>query len=154
MYKTKEIEQIIREAISKSKSMAEASSKTTMNFKTFRKYAKEFHIYLPNPTGKGIYKPRMKGKTSIEDILKGLHPEYQTFKLAKRLLKDGIKSHICEICNLTDWNNRPIPLELDHIDGNPYNHVNSNIRLICPNCHAQTSTYRGKNKKGLDLSRP
>ena len=52
----------------------------------------------------------------------------------------------CFVCNLSTWNDKPIPLELDHIDGNSTNNILTNLRLICPNCHAQTSTYKGKNR--------
>jgi 5-methylcytosine-specific restriction endonuclease McrA len=48
---------------------------------------------------------------------------------------------------LSSWLNQPIPLELDHIDGNNQNNQLNNLRLLCPNCHAQTSNYRGKNIK-------
>lgn len=52
----------------------------------------------------------------------------------------------CNICSNTIWNNKEIPLELDHIDGNSSNNIIENVRLLCPNCHAQTSTYKNKNK--------
>lgn len=39
-----------------------------------------------------------------------------------------------------------IPLEVEHIDGNPYNTVPDNVTLLCPNCHSLTATYRGANK--------
>lgn len=39
-----------------------------------------------------------------------------------------------------------IPLEVEHIDGNPYNTVPANVTLLCPNCHALTKTYRGANR--------
>ena len=39
-----------------------------------------------------------------------------------------------------------IPLEIDHIDGNSENNSEENLRLICPNCHSLTSTYRGANR--------
>lgn len=52
----------------------------------------------------------------------------------------------CEICKNTIWNDRPIPIEMDHIDGNHENNNENNLRLICPNCHAQTNTYKSKNK--------
>jgi hypothetical protein len=63
----------------------------------------------------------------------------------RRLL---IKKHgiICFVCKKTEWNGQSIPIELDHIDGDSYNNIESNLRLICPNCHAQTPTYKGKNK--------
>jgi hypothetical protein len=41
---------------------------------------------------------------------------------------------------------KPIPIELDHIDGNSDNNSAENLRLICPNCHAQTETYKVANK--------
>lgn len=69
----------------------------------------------------------------------------QAGRLRMRLLREGIKKHQCEICNNSEWNEKPIPLELDHIDGNKFNNNLSNIRLICPNCHAQTDTHAGKN---------
>ncbi|MGB7338353.1 MAG: HNH endonuclease signature motif containing protein, partial [Phototrophicaceae bacterium] len=55
------------------------------------------------------------------------------------------REYKCEICGLSEWLNQPIPLELDHIDGDPDNNVESNLRLICPNCHALTDTYKGAN---------
>jgi 5-methylcytosine-specific restriction endonuclease McrA len=47
---------------------------------------------------------------------------------------------------LSKWNNLPITLEVDHIDGNASNNLPSNLRLVCPNCHSQTSTWKGGNK--------
>jgi len=53
----------------------------------------------------------------------------------------------CEICHNTEWNKEPIPLQIHHIDGNHYNNDESNIQILCPNCHAQTNTYCSKNRK-------
>jgi len=55
------------------------------------------------------------------------------------------RGHKCEKCANTEWLNDPIALELEHTDGNNKNNVKTNLMLLCPNCHAQTSTYRGKN---------
>lgn len=51
----------------------------------------------------------------------------------------------CDICGNTEWQGKPIPLEVDHVDGDSENNILGNLRLICPNCHAQTETYKGKN---------
>jgi len=70
----------------------------------------------------------------------------QSNNLKKRLINEGIKQHKCECCGITEWNGKIAPIELDHIDGNRYNNRLENLRLLCPNCHAQTPTYRGRNK--------
>ena len=44
------------------------------------------------------------------------------------------------------WQDGIISLEIDHIDGDNTNNELSNLRYLCPNCHALTETYRGKNK--------
>ena len=55
---------------------------------------------------------------------------------------------ICEDCGITDtYNNKPITLQCDHIDGNSDNNNLSNLRLLCPNCHTQTETWCGRNVK-------
>lgn len=144
MYNLDLLKPLIEEAINSSQSMREAASKTQLHFNTFKKYALILGLYNPNPAGKGI-KKKMPS-IPIEEILSGKHNGYHTFKLAKRLLKEGIKEHKCENCEITEWNNLPVPLELDHIDGNSYNHQKDNLRFLCPNCHAQTSTHRGRNK--------
>ena len=85
-------------------------------------------------------------KIPIQEILEGKHPYYQTFKLNKRLIKENVLENKCSVCNIDNWNNKPIGLHLDHINGNSTDHTFKNLRLICPNCHSQTETYCGKNK--------
>jgi hypothetical protein len=57
----------------------------------------------------------------------------------------------CNICNIKDWLSKSISLELDHINGNNKDNRFENLRLLCPNCHSQTPTFRCKNiTKQLD----
>lgn len=72
----------------------------------------------------------------------------------KRLISFSLRERKCEECGLDSWRGKPIPLEIDHIDGDHFNNEISNIRIICPNCHTQTPTYCGKNKKRVDLKGP
>jgi len=71
----------------------------------------------------------------------------QSNKLRIKLLNAGILARQCSGCSLTTWMDKEIPLELHHIDGDRDNNNLINLALLCPNCHAQTSTYRGKNIK-------
>jgi len=126
-------------------SMAQASVKLGLHFNTFKRYAVDFGCYSTNPSGKGI-KKKGKPKILLADILSGKYPEFQTFKLKNRLIKEGIIKNKCSECGLTDWCDKPLNMELDHIDGNRTNHSLDNLRMLCPNCHAQTDTYRSKNR--------
>jgi 5-methylcytosine-specific restriction endonuclease McrA len=56
------------------------------------------------------------------------------------------RGYKCECCNISNWNNKPLTLQVDHIDGNPSNHKPNNVRLICPNCHSQQENWGARNK--------
>jgi len=84
-------------------------------------------------------------KRPTEDYLNN-HQPIQSHKLRLRLLREKILEPKCSSCNLTEWQGKSIPLELDHVDGNHYDNSLSNLRLLCPNCHALTPTHAGKNK--------
>ena len=55
------------------------------------------------------------------------------------------RGHRCETCNNMYWMETLIPLEVHHIDGDKLNNIESNLKLMCPNCHALTDSYCGKN---------
>ncbi|MDP9067501.1 MAG: HNH endonuclease [Actinomycetota bacterium] len=76
-----------------------------------------------------------------------------TTSVRKRLLREGLKEYRCELCGLTEWRGAPIPLELDHVNGVNDDHRLENLRLLCPNCHSQTDTYRGRNRRRCEASR-
>ena len=139
--------QKVIDASQKAKSATEAAAILGIKYDTYRAYAKKYGCFITNQSGKGLHKLSNK-KIPIEDIIyEGLHPQYQSNKLRIRLLEENIFEHKCYSCNHNEWLGVPIPLELEHIDGNPSNNLKENLTLLCPNCHALTDTYRGKNSR-------
>jgi hypothetical protein len=133
------------EVCENSLSMAQACAKLGLHFNTFKKYALKFGCYKTNPSGKGM-KKKGKPKIVLNEIISGNHPEFQTYKLKNRLLKEKIFQNVCSVCGIENWMDKPLNMELDHIDGDRTNHKLENLRMLCPNCHAQTDTYRSKNR--------
>jgi 5-methylcytosine-specific restriction endonuclease McrA len=68
-----------------------------------------------------------------------------TSRLRERLIEEEVLEARCSSCGLEEWLGGPIPLQLDHIDGDRTNNELENLRLLCPNCHALTDTYCGRN---------
>ena len=113
--------------------------------KTLNKYLTQMGIkYTGNQSGRG--KTKQKDKWNLEEYLQN-SIDIQSNKIRTKILEEGIKEHKCECCGLTTWLNRPIPLELHHIDGDRTHNEISNYQLLCPNCHSFTDSYRGKNSR-------
>jgi predicted RNA-binding Zn-ribbon protein involved in translation (DUF1610 family) len=85
-------------------------------------------------------------KIPLSEIFEGLHPYFQTGKVKKKILQENAIEYKCSKCNISEWNNKHLVLHLDHIDGDSSNHIKSNLRFLCPNCHSQTDTWCGRNK--------
>jgi hypothetical protein len=63
------------------------------------------------------------------------------------------RGYACEICAISEYNNKPLMLQVDHINGDATNNFPDNLQLICPNCHSQTESYAGANRGKGRISR-
>lgn len=98
------------------------------------------HIFTIEERNKSV-------KTKKEKVLKDLNESgtYRGNCYLKRIIKEyNLLEYKCNVCNITKWNNKELTLELDHIDGQAHNCKIENLRFLCPNCHSQTDTFRGK----------
>lgn len=152
-YKSKITDLEFTKIIEESLSLAEVIKKCNLipaggNYQSIKNRIKKLNLSTAHFTGKAWnvgdrYRP-IKPAQPLNEILVE-DSTYQSFKLAKRLLKEGYKERKCELCGNTHWYNYLIPLELHHINGIKTDNRLENLQMLCPNCHALTDNYRGKN---------
>lgn len=87
----------------------------------------------------GLYKWKTETVPKIESGTGKCDPSrYKKYLIETR-------GDICSECGQqSTWNNKPLVLQLDHIDGDSDNNSLSNLRLLCPNCHTQTENFGSK----------
>ena len=89
-------------------------------------------------------------KQKVEKWLSG-ELEISVSRSSSKTIARYLRDTFGEKCSLCGWDKvNPVtgrvPVEVDHIDGNANNNSPSNVRLLCPNCHSLTPTYRGLNR--------
>lgn len=140
----------LQEAVGSSTSLRQVLIKLKVkpaggNYSTLKKAIKYFNLDTSHFTGQASNKGKKFGPVRpISDYLTNRVP-IQSHKLRLRLIKEKIFEAKCSRCGKDSWLQNPIPLELDHINGIHEDNRLDNLRLLCPNCHALTPNYRGKN---------
>lgn len=142
----------LKEAVANSQSLRQVLITLGLNpkgggsYRHIQKVIKNLCIDMSHFKGMGWTKGiRSLNHRKIEDYLSNSKP-INSHRLRIKLIQESLLDAKCNHCGLDQWMGKPIPLELDHIDGNHYNNNLSNLQLLCPNCHAQTPTHAGKNK--------
>lgn len=118
---------------------------TKDNYKKLYKELDEYNIdysEILNNSTRGCIK-----KYPIEDILVE-NSTYTGSRLKNRLIKEGLKQNICELCGQKPFHNgKELILQLHHINGNHQDNRLENLQILCPNCHSQTDNYAKRNIK-------
>jgi len=105
------------------------------------------HSHFTGQRQYGEDNPSHKGRRPTTSLLTK-NSTYPTYHLKKRLIKEDLIPYRCNLCNLLPiWNNRPLILQIDHINGIRTDDRLGNLRFLCPNCHSQTDTFGSKNRK-------
>lgn len=105
-------------------------------------YAQERKQYTWNPNSAWS---RGKSITPNEEIF--VENSHWSNELVKqRIIKDELLEYKCQKCEIDEWQGETLVLDLDHKNGNNTDNRLTNLRFLCPNCHSQTHTYKGRNK--------
>jgi hypothetical protein len=94
---------------------------------------------------RGAIQPRPRATATAAMLVSGRRCNRHHLK--NRLLVEGLKAAACESCGLTVWRGRPVCLELHHVNGDGLDNRLENLQLLCPNCHSQTDTWGGLNRR-------
>jgi len=111
-------------------------------------YGLDTSHFLGQASHRGKQYPRRVRPANYYLALNG--PPISSYDLKRKLLAEGIFDPECATCGNTTWRDCPVPLELEHKNGNRYDNRLQNLELLCPNCHALTPTYRGRNIGGYN----
>ncbi|WP_420033873.1 HNH endonuclease [Streptomyces sp. cg28] len=93
--------------------------------------------------------PKQPPRRTTADSLTVGSPEdgrIHGIRLRRELLRLGVPER-CTMCGRTEWRGEPIALEVDHLSGEWWDNRPENLRLLCPNCHSVTDTYRARKRR-------
>lgn len=135
------LESEIIEAQRHTKSANKAAIYLGVNYKTYKKYADKYGIFVKDTTGQAKREPRQPlsahgGKYPISEILENKHPDFPIYRIKDKLIQSGLKKPECENCGMAErrLSDGKLPILLHFNDGNAKNHTLENMCILCYNC--------------------
>ena len=108
------------------------------NYISFKKRCTELKIKIP----------KAKNAEYKRDTILRVNSSSGRSSVKSKILREKLLEYSCQICMIgATWNDKPLGLTLDHINGISNDHRIKNLRFICPNCNRQLTTYCNKNLK-------
>ena len=134
----------LKEAVETSYNLSDAMIKIgyvkprANNYKSFKKLCSDWQIDFSHLI-ENTNNPLANVRYTDEEVF-CLNSKISQSSLRNRYLKLNIE-YKCSLCGISEWQDKPLTLRLDHINGNKTDNRLENLRWICPNCDSQLDTY-------------
>lgn len=117
------------------------------NYSTIQRYVEKLGLDTAHWRGQRwlLSRPSPLRRELVELLVE--NSQTRSHHLRPRLLAEGVFPAQCSRCKLMEWQGESITLELDHVNGDNTDNRLENLRMLCPNCHALTPTWRGRKNK-------
>lgn len=118
------------------------------NYKTVHIHVERLGLDTSHWLGRGHGKSKGSEGHPLSSIMVNNSTYTNTWSLKRRILNEGLLENRCQVCGIDPmWQGKELVLVLDHINGNNRDHRKENLRMLCPNCNSQQSTFcRGQSK--------
>ncbi|HZO94820.1 MAG TPA: HNH endonuclease signature motif containing protein [Candidatus Baltobacteraceae bacterium] len=95
---------------------------------------------------KAVRRGALRARRNRWPLMKVLGQAKNRRTVKQHLFAAGLLENVCSVCGLSEWQGKPLVIQLDHINGVRNDHRLENLRMLCPNCHSQTDTFAARNK--------
>lgn len=142
----KELIKLVKESISMSELMRKLgyTANRGNSYKGLKNYLIENNIDFSHFLGKA-HGTTNNTKYALKEIMVENSTYYNMTSFKNRLIKANLIEYKCSWCGITEWNGKPLILQLHHINGDNRDNRLENLTFLCPNCHSQTNNFSGKN---------